>query len=360
MFASRLALSEAGGVESAVCELVPALAAYRSDWNVSCVHAYGRRTRSNTIPFLGDLVAGIVIALRCRGADAVVINGGEYAWPRVLGRRARAATAVVWHGTRAGEIPALRPRLSFSVRTYLRLEIWLQRFALLARSQIAVSETTRAELQATYGTRRAIAMIPNGAPLGARDRREDAGRERYRVAWIGTTAYKKGLDLAIAACRIARVRQPELRLAVIGREADAKESRASETWIDYLGRIDRTATLEELRRCSIFLGTSRYEGCSVAIIEALALGLPVVAAPSVAWMIGRAGIPVADYEPSSFASALEQLLSEGDLGRSYAGRTREAALAFDWGHAAQAYAREIETCLERPRARAGGRPNGCS
>ena len=180
IFTSRLAVTEAGGVESAVREIAAAVAALRPDWNVSCVHAFSRRTRLNSIPFLGDLIAGVVIAVRCRSADAAVINGGEYAWPRVLSRRARASTAVVWHGTRAGEIPALRPGMSLPVRAYRLLEIWLQRCALLARSQIAVSETTREELRATYGTRRAIALIPNGAP--SLDRRRRCSRRRRAAA----------------------------------------------------------------------------------------------------------------------------------------------------------------------------------
>ncbi len=313
---------------------------------MSCVHAFARRTQANSIPFLGDLIAGIVIALRCRSGDAVVINGGEYAWPRVLWHPARASTAVVWHGTRAGEILALRPRMSFSVRIYRRLEIWLQRFALLARSQIAVSETTRAELHATYGSRRAIALIPNGSPtadLSGGGATSAPERVPYRVAWLGTTAYKKGLDIAIEACRIAAIGRPELRLAVIGLDANA--SSAPETWIEYFGLIDHTATLEELRRCSIFLGTSRYEGCSVAIIEALSLGIPVVAAPSVAWMIGEGGVKVCDYEPSSFARALALLLENRNLATAFTEGARAAALAFDWKHAAQAYAREIDMCL---------------
>jgi glycosyltransferase involved in cell wall biosynthesis len=83
----------------------------------------------------------------------------------------------------------------------------------------------------------------------------------------------------------------------------------------------------------------------MAIIEAMARGLPVVGGPTVAWMIEDAGIAVEDYRPASFAAALERLLADDELRNRLAKAGPERASRFDWTIATAAYVREIEACL---------------
>jgi glycosyltransferase involved in cell wall biosynthesis len=341
-FTSRLPVGEAGGIESALRELVPRVAQLKPDWDVVCVHAFRRHTLFSRLPFFGDLLAAAILYWNTRRFDVVVINGAEYAWPRMLQRRARRHTVTVWHGTRAAEIPALAARMNLAVRAYLRLETWLQRWALCAARQIAVSLTTRTELRETYAYRAEIAIASNGAPPAITNGIRGRPRHRQHVAWIGTNPYKKGLDVAIASCRIARRRFPGLRLVAIGVGPGAAES---EPWVECTGRLTHEAALERLATCSVLLGSTRYEGCSVAVIEALALGVPVIAGPCVGWMVGAGGIALENLEPLDFARVLEELLGDDERLERMSDEAKARARHFDWSQAAQVYAAEIESCL---------------
>jgi glycosyltransferase involved in cell wall biosynthesis len=270
----------------------------------------------------------------------VVINGGEYAWPRTFRSLDRKRTVVVWHGTRVGEIPALAPRMSPLVRVYFVLEKWLQRFSLAARSQIAVSITTKRELETAYGSRATIRVIPNGAPKI--DPISRNGEAKRRVAWIGTNVYKKGLDIALAACESARHAFADLELVVIGIAPPPGVSRAG---VRYVGRIGHDESIEHLRTADVLLATSRYEGCSIAILEGMALGIPIVAGPSVAWMVGEAGMAVDNFADENYARALIELFSTpsrlSEMSAAGPARVRQ----FDWDAAADAYVSEVERCL---------------
>ena len=340
---SRFALDRAGGIESAVREIARRIERRRPGWNVRTVHAFDRPTRFNRIPLLGDLIAALVIARRCRDAEVVLVNGAEYAWPRLLTPRGRKRTIVVWHGTRAGEIPALVPRMSFPIRAYLFLETWLQRYALHAKSQIAVSVSTIEELRRAYRRIPKVVLVPNGSARTGRTG-SVVPECRLHVAWIGTVPYKKGLDIAIDACRILRSTFPAVKLVAIGPIPSARE--ATEEWIEWTGPLDHPSALARLERCGLFLGSTRYEGCSVAVIEALSIGLPVIASPSISWMIGGGGVAVADYRPESFANAIAPLLANETLRDEISEAAVARSRSFSWTLATDAYLREITSCLD--------------
>lgn len=338
---TRIPVSQAGGIEASVREIAPRIAALRPGYDVRVVNAFARISALNRLPFVGDVLAAVVLAIKTRSFDVVLVNGGEYAWPRMLRRRDRARTIVVWHGTRAGEIPALVPAMSLPVKAYYHVEKWLQRWALYACGQIAVSATTAKELASSYARGIGIRVVPNGAPAfesGA----GSGSPSGHRIAWIGTHAFKKGLDIALAACERTRTTYADLELIVIGIPG---ERTAAPNGVTYCGRLDHAASIGRLRSADVLLATSRYEGCSVAIIEALSLGVPIVAGPSVAWMVGDAGVAVESFAPEPYAEALAALLGAPSVlhALSQAGPVR--ARSFDWNVAANAYVAEIERCL---------------
>lgn len=324
-------------------ELLPRIAAARPTWDVAGVHAFAGPDRINRIPFFGDLVAAVLLWWRSRDADVVVVNGGEYAWPRMLARRTRSRTVCVWHGTRAGEIPALVARMTIPVRIYRALEVALQRIALAAHRHIAVSVTTVDELRTTYATRREIRVIANGRPRQASIETADSpGSGGPRLAWIGTNVYKKGFDIAFEACAAARAAVPDLRLVAIG---IAAPSTGAPPWLECTGLIDHREAIRHLRSCVALVGSSRYEGCSVAIAEALALGIPILAGPTVAWMIGDAGIVAERLHVDDFARIITSFLTTPGAASRMSEAASVRARSFDWDDAASAYETEIAACL---------------
>ncbi len=110
--------------------------------------------------------------------------------------------------------------------------------------------------------------------------------------------------------------------------------------VDFLGRIDDQALAREYAGADCFCHPSVQEAFGIAVVEAMAAGLPVVAGRAAALpeivRDGVTGLLVAPRDPSAIAAALAQLLDDGELRASLgaAGRLR-AALWSPVAHARQ-------------------------
>jgi len=93
----------------------------------------------------------------------------------------------------------------------------------------------------------------------------------------------KGLDLLIEAFRDVFVEMPDARLKLGG--VSPNDSLALELLekhkltqkVQLLGYLNRSEVLEQLAQSSIYICSSRHETFGIALLEALALGLPAVA-----------------------------------------------------------------------------------
>jgi glycosyltransferase involved in cell wall biosynthesis len=168
-----------------------------------------------------------------------------------------------------------------------------------ASAFVAISKAIEAELQDAWhtGTMRdprrehataepRIVSIPNGVPVPPVpwQRRPD-WRAEPRAAFVGRLAPEKGLDTLIDAWPAVRAAHPAARLILIGEgpERPALEARARSLGlavgpkqaVDLPGAAaDATAAL---RDADLFVLPSREEGMSIALLEAMALGIPLVA-----------------------------------------------------------------------------------
>jgi glycosyltransferase involved in cell wall biosynthesis len=131
-----------------------------------------------------------------------------------------------------------------------------------------------------------IVAIPNGVPVpenawNARPNWESSPR----AVFLGRLAPEKGLDTLIHAWPSVRNRYPEAHLVLIG---DGPARAGLEAAVDKLGLtlgpegaiefpgtvVDTTAALQ---KADLFVLPSREEGMSIALLEAMALGVPLVA-----------------------------------------------------------------------------------
>ena len=158
-----------------------------------------------------------------------------------------------------------------------------------------------------------------------------AFRRREVVAWHGRVAiWKKGLDVLLDAWEIlSRRGGDELRLLLVGSGRDAGVLRTrleasglrNVTWIDEL--LTSPAEIAGLLAAAdVYAFPSRHEGFPVALVEAIACGLPVVAADAtgVEDIIGAAadgaGVVVAREDAPALAAALESLLGDPERRRT--------------------------------------------
>lgn len=225
----------------------------------------------------------------------------------------------------------LYPR-SLSRRTRMR-----QRFiSILVDRYIAVSHAMARTLREALAFRNRIAVIHNAVDLVA-----FAEKESYRVPDVFTDREgrptvltvarlnkQKGLEYLIAAAPYL----PGTRFLIAGegpdREALEMQARALNVAdrVVFLGQ--RGDVRDLLAACDVFVLPSLFEGLPVSILEAMAVGKPVIATAiggtDEAIVHRETGLLVPPADPAGLASALQLLLEDSSLRQRIgdAGRAR--------------------------------------
>lgn len=357
-----------GGVEAVVRGLSAGLNTVRPNWEIRVATAFRRPSLASRIPVVGDLVAGARICMKAlRGWDLFLVNGSEYAWgPLLIGKLRRRPVVVVWHGVRYFEAQAYVSadwKLSLLYKAFFSLERRIQHLALRANATVAVGPTVADELRSVYGFTDTVHVIPNGVtppPRPAAEPRRAAARRPpsessiggnggLRVLWVGARKqpYGKGLDVAVEACALARQAGTDLMLDVVGFGGTPREFTAygEKTWITWHGRLSPQQTAERYAQADVLLFPTRYEPCSMVVLEALASGLPVVGSLVVAWLVADAGVVVGNWEPSAYAAALTALWRSPPFRAELSRKAVARASCFTWEIVSTSYAELLEAVM---------------
>jgi glycosyltransferase involved in cell wall biosynthesis len=150
------------------------------------------------------------------------------------------------------------------------------------------------------------------------------------VVNVGRQEYQKGQRYLLeAAAKLAETR-PRLTVLISGREGHAsRDLRALHEELHlgdavrFLGHRDDV--VEVLAAADLFAFPSIYEGLGGSVIEAMAMGLPIVAAdiPALREVVedGGNGTLTTPESPASLAGALARLLDDRELGRRFGSRS---------------------------------------
>ena len=316
----------------------------------------GHRVRAVAVVEAGAEVEPFVAPMRDAGVEVVVEEMGARAYLRevawVRGRLKRWRPDVLHtHGYRSDLLHGwMARRLGIATVSTLhgssrmggasQLFEWIQEWALGGfDGVVAVSEPLVDDLEAKGVPRERIHMVPNAwtPPSDPLDRPE--AREVLQVAgdqvvlgWVGRLIPVKGCDVFVEA--LARLPGDGWVARVVGDgpERQALEARSHELGLEdrlrFLGAIPDAARL--FAGVDLFALSSRSEGTPMVLLEAMGVGVPVVAtrvggvpgvlrAPSEGWL-------VPPEDPDALAEALGEAVTGGFLRteRGEAGRRRIA------------------------------------
>ena len=169
-----------------------------------------------------------------------------------------------------------------------------------------------------------ITVVHNGIDIDRFDRSRTRSNELpILVGTVGHLAPIKGQDVFVRAAALISARRPSVHFVVIGEDKSPQMSyrRSLENLIAELGvseivtmpgwRDDMPAVLSSL---TLFVSAARSEPFGLAIVEAMAAGLPVVAAASEGALEiiedGISGKLVPADDPEALAQAINDLLDD--------------------------------------------------
>jgi glycosyltransferase involved in cell wall biosynthesis len=191
-------------------------------------------------------------------------------------------------------------------------------------------------------------VVPNPIDLRVFDVRRDGGRFRRRflngrvgplVMNLGRISHKKGLDVLIRAFAVVNRQTPESLLAIVGPDDEGLQPKL-ETLAGAMGIADSVVftgmlhgeeKLEALAAATVWALPSYTENFGVAVIEALAAGVPTVISPhvNIAPAAEAAGaVVVAPVHADAVAASLTALLADECERRQLAGRGHAFASRF--------------------------------
>lgn len=170
----------------------------------------------------------------------------------------------------------------------------------------------------------------------------DDGRktERPYVAAFGIPKAYKNIRCLVRAFATLREAEPALRLVLIGGDGNAGRD------IQRAGLAERVIVLREvgdpelrdvIRRAEVLVVPSIVEGFGLPVVEAMALGTPVVVSniPALCEVAGNAAQTFEASNPTELAGVLIRLLRDERLRAEMAARGRLRSSQFTWAHAAK-------------------------
>jgi glycosyltransferase involved in cell wall biosynthesis len=262
-----------------------------------------------------------------------------------------------WRRRHGRGIPR-RPREIYH-RSFTALNArWERQAYRRARVVVAVSERVRGELAAIGVPEGRIRVILNGVDIGEfhpgpAERAALTLPEEVPLALFAgeIRTSRKNLDTVLHAM----TRVPALHLAVVGETCGSPYPALAVRLglgdrVRFLGYRRDVARL--MRSVDMFVFPSRYEACSLVLLEALASGLPVVTATTTGGaevVDDDCGILLPDPEDvAGLAAALQELAVDtpGRQRRAHAARAR--ALQHDWRAMTDAYLALYDTVHGEP------------
>lgn len=213
--------------------------------------------------------------------------------------------------------------------------------------RLIVPSTAMRDVLAGYGVTTSMEVLPTGIPLerlrggdGAAFRRSANLVPGHRVMlFVGRVAHEKNLDFLLRAFALAATGCESLRLVVAGEgpalphlKQFAKALRVADR-VRFVGYLDRDGPLIDCYRAAdAFVFASRTETQGLVLLEAMALGLPVVALSAMGTrdiLTAASGAVTPADDVGDFARAMREVAMDDDLRARMRVASVEAAAA--WG-----------------------------
>lgn len=278
--------------------------------------------------------AAYVLWMKLEAPD--VMFGANYFLPRLLAAVARRRVITI-HDLTYKRFPELLQKETLDNLTRV-----MQREIAAADAVVCVSNATREDLLRYYNVDpRRVHAIHSGLAVPPTGNRQPATLPDRYILFVSTIEPRKNLGVLLDAFARLRARGAyDGSLVVVGKigwkaEQLAKRLRApGVVHLDYLPAGELAAVYA---KAELFVFPSIYEGFGFPLLEAMAHGIPSIAArsSSLPEVGGDAALYFDPNDSAELEAALERVLGDAALRDDLATRGRERAARFRWSDAAE-------------------------
>jgi glycosyltransferase involved in cell wall biosynthesis len=255
---------------------------------------------------------------------------------------------------RGSDVPGYSDRFKFvySILTPLIKLIWREAAAVIANSQ------GLRELARESNNQQRVDIIVNGIDTVDFAPNEILRRRDKFIITPGATRIteRKGIRYLIEAVGILVPKYPHIFLRVMG-YGNAKmslielvEEKNLVKYVQFVGRIPREETIPYYQEAGVFVLPSFNEGMSNAMLEALAVGLPIIATEtggtSELVTDGVNGFVVMMRNAQDLADKIEKIMMDEKLAQKMGQESRARAEKQSWQEVAQQYALLYRNVIE--------------
>lgn len=209
---------------------------------------------------------------------------------------------------------------------------------------VAVSDSVRRFLVDVYGySSERVSCIPNGWG-GVPPQSIDAA-DRPTVVCVANLRREKGHGELLDAIRLVRAEIPDVQLVLVGDGTMRRELESRVTSLGLEGAVDFVGSVTDvwpyLGRAHLFTLASPYETLGIAVMEAMAAGLPVVAvaSPAISDLVkpGVTGELVSPGDLKGLAARIIDLLRSAPQREALGRAARQAAASMTMDRTVDAY-----------------------
>ena len=184
-----------------------------------------------------------------------------------------------------------------------------------------------------------LKYIPNSIDLSFYDFNQRIDFEP-KLLWVRSFAEVYNPEMALIVMEKILQIYPQAELCMVGPEKDGSLKKLKtlaekkKLPVKFTGKLDKKDWIALSRDYDIFLNTTNVDNTPVSVMEAMALGLPVVStnAGGIPYLIenGVNGILVEPNKPEAMTSAVQALIDDPALARRLSAKAREKVESFDW------------------------------
>ena len=227
---------------------------------------------------------------------------------------------------------------------------WAGRAAQESRAILTPSQFAKRELVELLGVKESrVHVVPNGCDhdrfhpgvqAASRQELDDLGLARPFVLYSGGVTRRKNVAALLMAWRQVATRFQGLSLGLAGPKHAFKEIRemTDTPRVKMVGYLNRGQMPAVMKAAEAVVVPSIYEGFGLPSLEAMAVGVPVVAVAAGATpeVVGDCAVLAPDGSPEAIGASLDRLLSDSSLAADLARRGPSRAALFLWDeHASQ-------------------------